>query len=423
MTLTIPDVDPLRNRGVWASWYDALENCLIRAGLCPDAQQQTAAARPPVQQQQRAERAGAAGLSTARRAVGMTSPAALPPKATVSVRERVLAYIENTPGTATGEGGCHAATFRLAVTLAHGFALAEGDVMAMLRLWNQKCDPPWADHELLHKARGACQTAPANGKPRGWLLDGAEAPAPMAAPVAKPRKEWPDFDAEKAASIVFDAGHGGEAELWESSPVHVEDDRASIARVHEALFPHPHELLVMRGPAWDDVVNLPRHRYRGRECRAQHMMPNYADAREGLTKLGRLSCCCSSLFTRRRFLVVEFDIKKTKDPLYALMPRMKAAGISERDACANLLMHLSEFAPLACVVWSGSLSLHGWFYADGASDAQVTPFAKMAVELGGDKGVMQLYHGCRVPGGTRYDDAGRPVARQKIIYYSPDILS
>src|SRR5207248_4805098 len=72
--------------------------------------------------------------------------------------------------------------------------------------------------------------------------------------------------------------------------------------------------------------------------------PNPMTAEKGRTRLGKISEHTLENTGPRRFLVIEFD----KGTL---------------DHQAALLSHLSKIAPsLALVVFSGSKSLHGWFY-------------------------------------------------------------
>ena len=62
------------------------------------------------------------------------------------------------------------------------------------------------------------------------------------------------------------------------------------------------------------------------------------------------------------------------------LARWEKAGISVRDACASLLVHLSRYAPLALVVWSGGKSLQGWFNAT----EELREFFEYACALGAD---------------------------------------
>jgi hypothetical protein len=103
------------------------------------------------------------------------------------------------------------------------------------------------------------------------------------------------------------------------------------------------------------------------------------------------------------------------------------------DQQAAVIWHLAKYAPLAAVVFSGSKSLHGWFYCKGASEEQLSKFMKYAVSLGADKRMWLPSQFCRMPGGYRMDpkrtDALRlygwddvPIGRQALLYFNPQAL-
>lgn len=71
--------------------------------------------------------------------------------------QRARAYARSTPGAISGQGGS-LATFKLAVALVRGFALAEHVALAVLaEEFNPRCEPPWSEAELTHKLRYARQ--------------------------------------------------------------------------------------------------------------------------------------------------------------------------------------------------------------------------------------------------------------------------
>ena len=81
--------------------------------------------------------------------------------------ERARAWLRNTPGAISGQGG-HNATFAVATALVHGFELSRGSAEALLAEYNEKCVPPWNANELAHKVNQAMNVA--HDKPKGWLL-------------------------------------------------------------------------------------------------------------------------------------------------------------------------------------------------------------------------------------------------------------
>jgi hypothetical protein len=81
--------------------------------------------------------------------------------------DRARAWIRNTPGAVSGQGG-HNATFAVTTALVHGFELSRGSAEALLSEYNEKCSPPWNAYELAHKVNQAMTVT--HDKPRGWLL-------------------------------------------------------------------------------------------------------------------------------------------------------------------------------------------------------------------------------------------------------------
>ena len=54
------------------------------------------------------------------------------------------------------------------MVLFNGFGCSEAETLEWLRHYNSKCEPPWSEAELRHKARSAAEAA--YDKPRGWML-------------------------------------------------------------------------------------------------------------------------------------------------------------------------------------------------------------------------------------------------------------
>ena len=85
----------------------------------------------------------------------------------MTTAERISRYIGKTPGAVSGNGG-HRQTFKVAMVLNNGFGCSEAETFEWLRHYNSKCEPPWSEAELRHKARSATEAA--YDKPRGWML-------------------------------------------------------------------------------------------------------------------------------------------------------------------------------------------------------------------------------------------------------------
>ena len=151
------------------------------------------------------------------------------------VVERARRYISKCPGAISGQGG-HDATFHVAASLVHGFALGEGDALALLTDWNRLCVPPWSERELRHKIESA--TKASHSGPRGWLVGDGVSPGPQwraagpSAAAARPR-----MNPVEAADRFLKGFRCGEAEFFEASPVAIGDDpRFDGAVLVEALY-------------------------------------------------------------------------------------------------------------------------------------------------------------------------------------------
>jgi hypothetical protein len=80
--------------------------------------------------------------------------------------KRVSAYVAAIPGAVSGQGG-HGQTFKVACDLVHGWELSATEAMPYLQTYNQRCEPPWTDKELVHKLSDAEKVQ--HKEPRGHL--------------------------------------------------------------------------------------------------------------------------------------------------------------------------------------------------------------------------------------------------------------
>ena len=85
----------------------------------------------------------------------------------MTTADRIGRYIGKIPGAVSGNGG-HSQTFKVAMVLFNGFGCSEAETLDWLRHYNSKCEPPWSEAELRHKAWSAAEAA--YDKPRGWML-------------------------------------------------------------------------------------------------------------------------------------------------------------------------------------------------------------------------------------------------------------
>jgi hypothetical protein len=96
------------------------------------------------------------------------APAVAPAMPSTDVERRAIAYLARMPAAIAGQGG-HDATWRAAIALSRGFGLDEHTTLRLLLSeYNPRCEPPWSERELRHKA---AQAGNAN-VPHGYLLEG-----------------------------------------------------------------------------------------------------------------------------------------------------------------------------------------------------------------------------------------------------------
>jgi hypothetical protein len=186
------------------------------------------------------------------------------------------------------------------------------------------------------------------------------------------------------------------AELWETSPVRSEDNAPHTEEVIDQLFPGNPLLCV--GAEKHDARTAPREEWRGRLERLQFLVPNPMTAKIGRNKNGQVSNRCLNNTGARRFLVIDFDT-------------------GEIDDHTALLLHLAERAPLALALFSGSKSLHGWFYCAGVVEEKISRFFRYAVSLGADPTTWTLCQLVRMPDGLR--ENGR---RQAVYFFNAGVL-
>jgi hypothetical protein len=89
-------------------------------------------------------------------------------KSKPTLQERIQAYLDAIPPAIAYSDG-HKQTFKVACLLYNGWALTVDETLAWLKVYNTKCEPPWSDKELAHKAKDAAKAK--HEKPRGYLLD------------------------------------------------------------------------------------------------------------------------------------------------------------------------------------------------------------------------------------------------------------
>ena len=274
---------------------------------------------------------------------------------------------------AAGEG-VHVWLFRVARQLhAH---LPAGEIVNLLESRVANCGRHVSHAEVVAAVQSSLACA---WQPRGGA---GQRPAVL---------KWPAVNQEQREAVVRDGG--GLADLWELSPVRMEDTAAHTEQIVDRLFPgNP---LLCCGKSSSVFDTKPREAWRGKLAALQFVTPSPMSAVEGVTKAGKPSRHTLSNTGPRRFLVVEFDTGST-------------------DEHAAVLMHLAGRAPLVLAVHSGGKSLHGWFYCAGQPEARLRRFMEYAVTLGADKATWTRSQFVRMPDGRR--DNGN---RQTVFFLNP----
>jgi hypothetical protein len=151
----------------------------------------------------------------------------------------------------------------------------------------------------------------------------------------------------------------------------------------------------------------------------QLIVPSPMLAEYGATQENKRAGRCLSNTGPRRFLITEFDFKPTdkqgNPTIWSPMIELwKSHGITVQDASAAILLHLMPYGPLAIVVYSGSVSLHGWWYCAGEDESEgsrLHGFMQYAASLGADTATYTRSQLVRMPGATR------PDGRKQTIHY------
>jgi hypothetical protein len=214
-----------------------------------------------------------------------------------------------------------------------------------------------------------------------------------AAPVQSVSK-WPGVNQERRAAVIREGG--GLADLWEASPIRLEDNTAHTEKLIDAVFPgNP---LLCCGKSNSAFDTRPREEWRGELSERALIVPSPMSTVEGVTMEGKPSRHALSNTGPRRFLVVEFDQ-------------------GTPDEHAALLLHLATIGPLVLAVHSGNKSLHGWFYCASQPEDRLYRFMRYAVNLGADHATWSRCQFCRMPDGRR--ENGK---RQTVFYFNPQPL-
>ena len=324
--------------------------------------------------------------------------------------------------------GLHQHLYRLARQL-HAHCDRE-QIFQLLRATVQDCGRIVPDREIWEAINNSYSTA--------WRPHQAGAGRHM------PMTAWPPRNKEKIDNIVR-AG-GGLYDLWETSPIRFEcgiwppeppaqeevnpwllvltplECPSFTEEIIDTLFSGNPLLCI--GRSVRESATRRREAWRGRLSELPLMVPSPMSSVTGVTMDGRKSERTLDNTGPRRFLVVEFDFGelardgRTETEFAALVRAWHKAGITVADACAALLIHLAQGAPLALVLHSGSKSLHGWFYCLGQPEDKLKRFVRYAHTLGADPATWTKSQLVRIPGELR--ENGK---RQVVWFFNPGVCT
>lgn len=245
-------------------------------------------------------------------------------------------------------------------------------------------------------------------------------PYPETTGTTSRKQGWPAVNPELIEHIA--ATGKTLAQLQATSPVSLAEDRIRTDEVIGGLFENHHLLCV--GFNKHRCATEPRGHWLGRLSKYPHIIPSPMLAKAAPTADGKLSARAKENVAPRRYLVVEFDPQKWEAldmEQQAVFGDDASYYAKQLDRQAALLCHLSKFAPLALVVFSGSKSLHGWFYCEGVDEGLARRLFEHAVALGADKQLWTVNQLVRMPDGTRKDKNGEH--RQAVRFFNPSAVT
>lgn len=211
---------------------------------------------------------------------------------------------------------------------------------------------------------------------------------------AESHSPWPKLDERERAAVIKNGGDL--AVLRALSSPGLGGAEPVTEDVIDMLFPG--DPLLCCGESRYEPETKRRESWRGRMSAQELIVPSPMSSPVGITQNGEESARALTNTGPRHYLIVEFD-----------------SGSADEQAA--LLMHLGSTAALACVVYSGGKSLHGWFPAKEHSEDTVRSFFSYAVSIGADPALWIRNQFVRMPGGLR--DNGK---RQKIYYLNQNLM-
>lgn len=333
----------------------------------------------------------------------------------MELRDRICKYLAACPPAVSGQQG-HTQTFMVACKLVNGFALGESDALDYLRLYNERCQPPWSESELVHKIKSALGAT--HRDVRGHLIGGngtfsKEDFKCHSTPAAEVRGRPTLIDPVTAIENYLDGWRCSEAEIHEASPIKPSEDFTF------------------------DGVLLITHLFRPGEIVNYVTDFNLSDHKDGTKKPVPSG---TGISMERDKLIAEWnemEMPQSDCGGWMRMNPMSGRGARDADVTAHrhillefdsipIALQLSLFSkiplPISCILTSGGKSLHAWVRADSADATAYKDDATMLLKTlerfgldGKNKNPSRL---SRLVGVTRKLGASGD-GRQRLLYLNP----
>jgi hypothetical protein len=327
--------------------------------------------------------------------------------------DRARRYVAQIPSAVSGESG-HNQTFAVACALVHGFALADYEAFALLREYNQRCQPPWGERELLHKIKSAQQAS--QSKPRGHLLGsggyGFQRFTVQRLPVLKsPPKAR--IDPATATENFLKGTRCDEVDLWEVSSIRPPDDWTKDALILLECLYRPGERINFVTAFRESVEKTGPHKAR----------PDGTGESVGrdalLARWGRLGMPRSAAGGWLR--MNPLDGRGVGDAnVMAFRFALIECDAVPLDLQLPLLAKLP--LPIAAILTSGGRSLHAWVRVDAENVEDyrqtVARMLELLAKFGVDRKNKNPSRMSRLPGVVRRIGAEGD-GRQRLLYLNP----
>lgn len=326
----------------------------------------------------------------------------------MDLNERICRYLAACPPAISGSKG-HNATFTVACALVNGFGLDDSQALHYLRLYNDRCQPPWEEKDLVHKVASA--NSAQHSKIRGHLIgdtkfgkdDFRSSSFESRAPQPKTK-----IDPSTAIEIFLKGFTCAEADIHEASPVKPPEDFAMDA---VCLL----ENLYNKGEVVNFVTDFKLYKPKDAPEKAIPMGYGQSVERDELIDLWSLGMPQSEAGGWFRMNPVNGGISD-KDVTHFRFVLLEFDSIP-------IDLQLSLFArlplPIAAILSSGGKSLHAWVKVDekdmtGYKDTAVA-LLKMLEKFGLDDKNKNPSRLSRMVGVTRKIGASGD-GRQRLIY-------